>query len=143
MGLTVTREAAVAIVVAVVSVATMAIDHLFGTEGDDSWPVDPVAFFISTAIALALIFVLFRFVVAPTRGYADRAGKRALLYGVLAVVTVPLLFLAIPFPFAGTAAALGLIGREGRHSRRATAGVVIGALVVALGLGAYIAALVG
>jgi hypothetical protein len=138
-----TREAAVALTVAVVSVATMAIDHLFGTEGDDSWPVDPVAFFISTAIALTLIFVLFRFVVAPTRVDSDRAGKRALLYGVLAVVTVPLLFLAIPFPFAGAAAALGLVGRDGRHRRRATVGVVLGALVVALGLGAYIGALVG
>jgi cytochrome bd-type quinol oxidase subunit 2 len=137
-----TREAAVALAVAVVSVATMAIDHLFGTEGDDSWPVDPVAFFISTAIALVLIVVLFRYVVAPTRSDPDRAGKRALLYGVLAVVTVPLLFLAIPFPFAGAATALGLIGRDGRHRRRATAGVVIGALVVVLGLGAYVGALV-
>jgi hypothetical protein len=141
--MTQTREAAVAIAVAVVSVATMAIDHLVGTEGDDSWPVDPVAFFISTAIALTLIVVLFRFVVAPARADPDRAGKRALLYGVLAVVTVPLLFLAVPFPFAGTAAALGLIGRDGRHHRRATAGVVLGALVVALGLAAYIGALVG
>ena len=137
------REAAVAIVVALVSVATMAVDHLFGTEGDDAWPVDPVAFFISTAIALTLVFVLFRFVVAPARGDPDRAGKRALVYGVLAVVTVPLLFLAIPFPFAGAAAALGFVGRDGRHRRRATAGVVIGALVVVLGLGAYIGALVG
>jgi hypothetical protein len=139
-----TPATAIAIAVAVVSVATMAIDHLIGNEddGDDSWAVDPGAFFISTGIALALTFVLFRFVVEPARSDLDGAGKRALVYSFLAVLTLPLLFLALPFPFAGAAIALGLFGREGRRSGLATAAIVIGVLVVVLGLGGYISALV-
>lgn len=138
-----TRETTIAVVVLAVALVTMGIDHLIGTEddGDDSWADDPVAFFISAGIALALTFVLFRFVVAPTRADPDRAGRRAIVYGVFAILTVPLLFLAVPFPFAGAALALGLTGRDGRRRRLATAAAVIGVLVLAVGLGAYIAAL--
>jgi hypothetical protein len=130
--------------VAAVSVATMAVDHLIGTEAerDESQAAEPIAFVAATALALALTFVLFRFVVAPARGDPDGAGKRAILYSVFAVVTVPLLFLAVPFPFAGAATALGLIGRDGRRRRLATTGAAIGVLVIALGVGAYVAELV-
>jgi hypothetical protein len=55
---------------------------------------------------------------------------------------MPLLFLAVPFPLAGGGIALGLIGREGNRRRLSTASVVIGALVLALGLAAYVAAVV-
>jgi hypothetical protein len=122
----------------------MAIDHLIGTEAepDESQAAEPIAFVASTALALALTFVLFRFVVAPASRDPDGAGKTAILYSVFAVVTVPLLFLAVPFPFAGAAIALGLIGREGGRGRLATAAAVIGVLVVALGVGAYVAELV-
>ena len=46
-------------------------------------------------------------------------------------------FLAVPFPFAGAAVALGLIGREGRRRGLAGAGIVLGAVVLVLGAGAY------
>jgi hypothetical protein len=65
-----------------------------------------------------------------------RSGER----GVLAVATVPLLFAAVPFPLAGAAIALGLMGREGSGRGLSTAAVVVGALVLALGLGVYVAA---
>ena len=137
------RETWIAVVVAAVSVVAMAIDHLIGTEDEpgESQAAEPVAFVATTVLALALTAVLFRFVVAPTRRDPDRAATRAILYSAFAVVTVPLLFLAIPFPFAGAAVALGLVGRDGRRRRLATAAVVIGALVVVLGLGVYVAEL--
>jgi energy-converting hydrogenase Eha subunit A len=139
-----TRETVIAVAVAAASVATMAIDHLIGTEPerDESQPAEPIAFVATTALALALTAALFRYVVKPARGDPDGAGRRAILYGAFAVVTVPLLFLAVPFPFAGAAIALGLLGRDGRRRRLATTAAVLGTLVVALGLGAYVVELV-
>jgi cytochrome bd-type quinol oxidase subunit 2 len=138
------RDTWIAVGVAVVSIATMAIDHLIGTENerDESQAAEPIAFVASAALALALTAVLFHFVVRPARRDPDVAVRRAILYSAFAVATVPLLFLAVPFPFAGAAIALGLVGRDGRRPRLATAAVVIGALIVALGLAAYLAELV-
>jgi hypothetical protein len=132
------RDSLIAAIVVAVSVVTMAIDHLFGTESEpgESWPVDPSAFVLSMAIALALTAVLFRFVVRPAR--AENATRRAIVCSVLAVLTVPLLFLAVPFPFAGAGIALGLAGR----TRAATAAAAVGALVLAVGLVAYVVAAV-
>jgi hypothetical protein len=66
-----------------------------------------------------------------------RAPTKAIACGLLAVLSLPLLFLAVPFPFAGADVALGLIGREGRWRGLAAAGIVLGAFVLALGAGAY------
>ena len=60
----------------------------------------------------------------------------------LAVPLLALLFLGLPFPLAGAGIALGLLGREGTRRRIATAAVAIGALVIALGAGAYVVALI-
>src|SRR5215210_7418225 len=135
------RETEIAIVVGAVSVVTMAIDHLIGTEAepDESQAAEPIVFFATSALALALTVVLFRFVVRPARRDAERAARRAVLYAAFAVVTVPLLFLAVPFPFAGAAIAMGLTGRASRRRRLATAGAAVGAVIVALGLAAYLA----
>lgn len=70
-----------------------------------------------------------------------RAATRALVCSLLAVVTLPLLFVAAPFPFAGAGIALGLAGREGDRARRATAAVVLGCLVIVLGVAAHVYAL--
>ena len=101
-------NAAIAAVVAVILVVTMAIDHLIGTESErnESQSAEPIA------------------------------------CSVLAVATVPLLFAAVPFPLAGAGIALGLMGREGTRRGLSTAAVVVGALVLALGLGVYVAAAV-
>jgi hypothetical protein len=127
-------NAVIAIVVAVVVVVTMAIDHWFGTESEpgESAPVDPGAFFIATGLAFVLTALLFWFVVKPAP--PEKAAKRGIICSALAVVTVPLLFLAVPFPFAGAGLALGLAGR----GRLATAASVMGALVLAVGLIAYV-----
>jgi hypothetical protein len=138
------RETVIAFGVAAVSVVTMAIDHLIGTESerDESQAAEPIVFVATTALALALTGVLFGFVVR--RAYPDPGGSatKAIACSALSVATLPLLFLAVPFPFAGAGIALGLLGLDGRRPRLATAAVVIGALVIALGVGAYVVAVI-
>ena len=72
----------IAALVVALSVVTMAIDHLFGTESEpgESWPVDPSAFVLSIALALALTAVLFRFVVISAR--PENATRRAVVCSV-------------------------------------------------------------
>jgi hypothetical protein len=127
---------AIAAAVAVVVVVTMAIDHLIGNEsGSDNFPVDPGAFVIATAVGLGLTAVLFFLVVKPAP--PERAARRAIICSALAVLTLPVLFLSVPFPFAGAGLALGVVGR----TRLGRAAAIIGGLVLALGSVAYVAAL--
>jgi energy-converting hydrogenase Eha subunit A len=134
--------AAIATVVVVISVVTMAIDHLIGTESerDESQSAEPIAFVTTTALALGLTAILFRFVVGRAQRQPQTVATKAIACSVLAVATVPLLFLAVPFPFAGAGIALGLMGRDGSRRGLSTAAVVVGALVLALSLGVYVAA---
>jgi hypothetical protein len=140
------REAAIAVVVGAVSVVTMAIDHLIGTEdepGDDPGLDDPAAFLISVTLSLLLAALLFGVVVRrAARDDLSRVATKAMAYSLLAIPALALLFLGVPFPLAGAGIALGLLGREGRRSGLATAAVAIGVLVISLGAGAYVAALV-
>jgi len=138
------RETAVAVAVSAVAVGAMAIDHLIGTESEpgETGLADPETFVLSAGLALGLVAVLFGLVVRrAARDEPENAAGKALAYGILSVLTIPLLFIAVPFPFAGAAIALGLIARESRRRRLATAVVAVGALVVTLGAGAYVAAL--
>ncbi len=130
--------AAIAAVVVVACVVTMAIDHLIGTESEpgETQSAEPIAFVTSTALALGLTAVLFYFVVGRASRRPERIATKAIVCSVLGVVTVPLLFVAVPFPFAGAGIALGLMDR----SRLSRVAVVIGVLVLALGVGAYVAA---
>jgi hypothetical protein len=137
------RETAVGVAASLAAVFAMAVDHLFGTgEEDDGERFAEPGVFAGTALAAVLAtFLLFRFVVRAAVGQPDRAATRALIWSGVAVLTLPLLFLAAPFPFAGAGIALGLIGREGRRQRLATAAVLIGGAVLALGVAAYLFAL--
>jgi hypothetical protein len=141
-----TREIAIAIAVSALAVGAMAVDHLVGTEsdaGDDPGLEDPAAFLIGTAVSLGLVALLFGAVVRPAaRESPDRAAKKAIVWSGLAVPSMALLFLGVPFALAGAGVALGFIGREGSRRRIATAAIVIGGLVIALGAGAYLVALI-
>jgi Na+/proline symporter len=137
------REAVIGIAVSALAVGAMAVDHLVGTEdeaGGDAGLADPPAFVISVVISLALAVFLFGVVVRrATREDAERAARKAIVCGGLAVAAIALLFLGVPFPLAGAAVALGLHGREGARRRTANAAIAIGAFVLALATGAYVA----
>ena len=140
------RETWIGIGVSALAVGAMAIDHLIGTvdeAGESEGLADPAAFLLSVAVSLGLTAYLFGVVVRRSVGdESSRPGKKAIVCALLAIPAVALLFVGLPFPLAGAAVALGLLGREGTaHRRLATAAVVIGVLVLALGTGAYVAAL--
>jgi hypothetical protein len=138
------RETAIAVAVFAIAVGAMAIDHLIGTESapGETGLADPETFLISVGLALALMVVLFGVVIRrATRDEPENAALKAVAYSVLAVVTIPLLFIAVPFPLAGAGIALGLIARDSPSRRLAIAAVVVGVLVLVLGAGAYLAAL--
>jgi len=141
------RETGIGVAVSALAVGAMAIDHLIGTEqepGDEPGLADPAAFLISVALSLALAALLFGVVVkrAVRDDDADRAASKAIALSLLALPAMALLFLGLPFPLAGAGVALGLLGREGVRRRIATTAVVIGVLVIAVGAGAYVGALV-
>jgi hypothetical protein len=139
------RETAIAVVVSVVVVGTMAVDHLLGTsDPDEPGLEDPGAFVLSVALALVLVGLFFgRVVRRAVEDEPEASTLKAVAFSLLAVLTLPLIFLAVPFPFAGAGFALGLHAREGRRWLLATAAVVAGAFVLALGVLAYVTALLG
>ena len=139
------REAAIAAAVSVVVVGTMAIDHLVGTESEpgESGLADPPTFLLSVVLALLLVWLLFALVVRQAvREEPEESTLKAVALSLLAVLTLPLLFLAVPFAFAGAGLALGLHAREGRRWVLGTAAVVVGGVVIAVGVLAYVVALI-
>jgi hypothetical protein len=140
------RDLAVALIVSALVVGEMAVDHLIGTEeepGEEAGLADPTAFVLSVAVALALLALLFGVVVRRLRDDPDSAGRYAIVPSLLAIPALALVFLGVPLPLAGAGIALGWRGREGARKRLATAAIAIGALVIALTIAGYIAALVG
>jgi hypothetical protein len=137
------RETAIAVAVSVVVVGTMAVDHLIGTsDPDEPGLEDPGAFVLSVGLSLLLVALFFGFVVRrAVRDEPEESTLKAVTFSLLAVLTLPLLFLALPFPFAGAGVALGLHARDGRRWGLATAAVVVGGFVLALGSVAYLTAL--
>jgi hypothetical protein len=139
------RDTTIGLAVSTIAVGAMAIDHLIGTEpepGDEGGLADPPAFLISTGVSLALAAILFGVVVRRAAQNSERVARNAILLSGLSVPALALLFLGVPFPLAGAGIALGLRAREESRTRLATAAVVIGALVILLGAGAYVVALV-
>jgi hypothetical protein len=137
------RDTAVALAVAALLTTAMAIDHLVGTESDPgevSGLADPGAFVLSVALSLALMAVLFLFIVRRTTDPAD-AAKRGALCSALAIPAVVVAFLGLPYPIAAAGIALGLRGRTGGRRRLATVAVAVGSLVVAAITAGYVAAL--
>jgi hypothetical protein len=130
----VSRETAIGIGVTALAVVAMAFDHL-DLFGDD-FPADPVAFFISSALCVALAAVAFGFVIPRVKAGpdpAEPAARRGIVWSVLAVVPgVALVWLGLTFVLAGAGVALGLLGRGGERKRLAAAAIVVGAIGLAL-----------
>jgi hypothetical protein len=139
------KEIVIGVAVSALAVTAMAIDHLIGTDdepGDGGGAADLPAFLLSVSMSLLLAAWLFGVVVRrAVRGEPDRAAKQAIVCALLAIPAMALLFLGLPFPLAGTAIALGFRGQKGQRRGVATAALVLGALVVAVGTGAYAAEL--
>jgi hypothetical protein len=140
------RETAIAIGVSALGVACMAIDHLVGTASergeDDSFPVDAGAFVLGSLLIVVLAVALFgRLVRRAVRNEPDRAIAKAIAVTVLAVLTLPVLFIGVPFPFAGAGIALGLHARTGSRRWLAEGIVGVDVLLLALATVAYVVAL--
>jgi hypothetical protein len=134
----------IALAVTALLIAAMAIDHLIGTDKDaneESGLADPGAFVFGVVLSLAVMAVLFLFVVRPTTN-PDDAAKRAALCSALAVPAVVLAFLGLPFPLAAAGIVLGLRGRAGRRRRLATAAITLGSLIVVAITAGYVGALI-
>jgi hypothetical protein len=111
---------------AALGLAAMAVDHLLG---DDPGLEDPAAFGISAAIIIIVVTLLFGGVVR--RSLALR--RSGFIVAIVAILSLALIFLGVPFAVAPAAIALGLRG----EGRLATAAVAIGAVVLLLATGAY------
>jgi hypothetical protein len=142
------RETWIGVGTFALATAAMAVDHLFGNDpdSDDSFPVDPTAFLISVGISGLLAAFLFARVIPRARARrneAERTAVQAAVCSGLAVVPgLGFLWLGFPLVLAGGGIALGLLGRRSQRRRLATAAIAVGAIVVALGAGAYLAAVV-
>jgi hypothetical protein len=118
----------------------MAVDHLLEEEG--GLAADPPAFAIAAALSVGIALVLFRVVIPRVLARPDAAERAAtvgLVLSMLALASIPLLFLGPPFVLGGAGFALGLVGRTGGHRGRATVAVAAGGAVVFVGAVAYTA----
>ena len=106
--------------------AAMAVDHLLG---DDPGLEDPLTFLISAAIVLVIAAVLFGYVVPRARD----PRRTGFIVAIVSVLSLPLIWLGVPFAVAPAAIALGLKA----EGRLATAAIVIGGAVLLLATGAY------
>lgn len=138
------RETWIGIATFALATAAMAVDHLFGTdpESDDSFPVDPAAFFISVGVSAFLAAFLFIRVVPRAKTRRDEsertAVEAAMCSGLAFVPGLGFLWLGFPLVLAGGGVALGLLGRRSQRKRLATAAIAVGTIVVALGAGGYV-----
>jgi hypothetical protein len=76
--------------------------------------------------------LLFGWIVPRSLRAPARAAKRGLVCGIVAALTLPLVFLGLPFVVAGGAVALGLVGLRSERRHAALAGLVLGVAVLAL-----------
>jgi hypothetical protein len=130
-----TREMAIGLAATALAVVAMAFDHLIDIE--EGFPADPAAFAISVTLSLAVAGVVFLRVIPRTVAAPDSAtlaGKRGLVCGLLSVPALALVWLGVPFPLAGGAVALGLLGIRGARARFAWSAIALGVAVLALGV---------
>jgi hypothetical protein len=124
-----------AIGVTALAIVAMFFDHMVDVE--EPFPSDPPAFAISAVLILVLAAIVFGVVVPRTLSApapADLAGKRGLVCSILSVLSLPGIWLGLPFVLAGGGITLGIVGRRGRRRRMALAAIAIGVIVLVLGI---------
>jgi hypothetical protein len=127
------RETAIGLLAGTLAVAAMTVDHLI--------PGDPIAFLVTSTLALALAAFVFAYIVPRTKASpepATTAARTGILVSLLAALSMPTLFVGFPFVLGAGGVALGLLGRGGGRHRLATAAVVIGTIVVLFSVGVYL-----
>lgn len=122
-------DVVIGIVVTVLAVVAMWFDHM---RGDDPGFEDPVAFFLSAGLCIALAAVLFGYVVRGVRLDPDSAARRGVITSVISVVTIALVWLGVPWIVAGAGIAMGTIGLRAERRRFAVLAIVIGACTLIL-----------
>ncbi|HEX7187380.1 MAG TPA: hypothetical protein VF423_04080 [Actinomycetes bacterium] len=122
------REAAIGVAASLAGLVAMAFDHL--AHGADDW----AAFAISVAVVLATAWLMFGVVVRRAHASPERAGRRSVICGVLAVLSLSLLWLGVTWGVAGGAIAVSLVARDAGQPRSAAAGLVLGALALVLSI---------
>jgi hypothetical protein len=128
----VSRETWIGLLALVLSIGSMATDHLLGS---DPGLEDPPAFLIGAGASIVLVVVVFGVVVPRAkRAGAERCARVGLVCSLLALLSVAVAWLVPPYVLAAGGIALGLRGREGELKRRATIAIVVGSLAAVLGL---------
>lgn len=115
------------------AVGLMAWDHLWGNESgpDDSFPVDPSAFFITLALIVVAAVLVFGVTVPRAARNPETAHRAALIHsGVAFVLAVPASWLGFPAVIAGGGIALGIRSWAGTHHRLSLVAIVVGLLVI-------------
>ena len=125
-------ETAIGVFAGALTVGAMVVDHLI--HGDAA------AFVVTSAIALTVAAALFGRIIPRTKASPAAsvlAARRAMLCSGLAVLSIPALFVGLPFVLGSAGVALGLLGRGGDRRRLAVAAITLGALVVLFSVGVF------
>ena len=101
--------------------------------GEDTSTGDAIAFVVATVISLAVLALIFLWLL-PRERAAGRAARTSLILAVNALVLIVVFWTGLSFAFAAGAVALGLSARaaapETGGRGAATAAVVLGGLVL-------------
>jgi hypothetical protein len=128
----VSRETRIGLLALLLSIGSMATDHLLGS---DPGLEDPGAFLVGAGASIVLAIVVFGAVVPRAkRAGAERCARVGLWCSVLAFLSVAVAWLVPPYVLAAGGIALGLRGRESQRRRRATVAIIVGLLAAVLGL---------
>lgn len=123
--------------VTLLAAGLMAWDHLWGNErgSDDSFPVDPATFFISLALIVVTVVVVFGLTVPRAARNPGSAHRLALIHsGVALVLALPASWLGFPAVVAGGGVALGVQVLAGARRRLAVVAIVVGLFVIAFAI---------
>jgi hypothetical protein len=126
------RDALVAGIAALLLLIGMPIGWLSGNTSTG----DAIGFVVATAISLALMALIFLWLL-PRERAARREARTSLILGVVALVLIVVFWTGLCFAVAAGAVALGLSARTAAAQTggqgRATAAVILGGLVLIAG----------